>query len=196
MPAHLPKVTGQAFAAPLPLPARTAALEAGFSPDAKIRAFTSDDIGPLVDYEPEALIVPLLLALALADQRRKPAVSNWMVVLTSLSGVPFEQRHRDQLWRAFEVPVFEQLRGWDGTVIARECEVHDGLHVDENNAILEVHENELITTQLTTVEHPILRARTGLTAELLNHHCECGAETPRLLNIAPMYQPKVRTAVA
>jgi phenylacetate-CoA ligase len=119
-----------------------------------------------------------------------------MVILTSLAGVPFEQRHRDQLWRAFQVPVFEQLRGWDGTVIARECEVHDGLHVDENNAILEVHESELIATQLTTVDHPILRARTGLSAELLNHHCECGAETPRLRNIAPLERPKARAAVA
>jgi phenylacetate-coenzyme A ligase PaaK-like adenylate-forming protein len=196
MPLHPPKITGQEFQSPLRLPSRTAALEAGFAPHPAIRSFTADDIGPLVDYEPESLILPLLLALALADQRRRPQPSNWMVVLTSLAGVPFEDRHRDQLWRAYGVPVFEQLKGWDGAIVARECEVHDGLHVDENNAILETHEGELITTQLTTVDQPILRAKTGLTAELIHHHCECGSETPRLRNLAPLHQQKARSAVA
>jgi hypothetical protein len=36
---------------------------------------------------------------------------------------------RETLWRHSEVPVFEQLLGSDGTVIARECEAHNGLHL-------------------------------------------------------------------
>ncbi len=51
------------------------------------------------------------------------------------------------LWRSLGLPVFEQLTAWDGTVIARECEIHDGLHVAPE-AIAEVEGGELILTQI------------------------------------------------
>ena len=36
---------------------------------------------------------------------------------------------RDGLWSAFRVPVFEQVIGKSGRLLAAECEAHDGLHV-------------------------------------------------------------------
>jgi hypothetical protein len=36
---------------------------------------------------------------------------------------------RDQLWRAFRVPIFEQIIGTHGERLAADCEAHDGLHV-------------------------------------------------------------------
>jgi hypothetical protein len=56
--------------------------------------------------------------------------------------------------------VFEQLRGSDGAVIARECEVHDGLHI-------------------------IGESRPDLRGEIVTEHCACGAETPRLRSHRP-----------
>ncbi|HYA16998.1 MAG TPA: hypothetical protein VEF06_06010 [Bryobacteraceae bacterium] len=183
------------FRAPLALPPRVAMLEGLFAAQPPLREFSAEAIRMVGEFEPDALVLPLAVARALAGQHRRPVVSCWMAVLTSLAAPPFEQADRDLLWCAFGVPVFEQLRGWDGTVIARECEVHDGLHVDEAAAIFETREGELIATQLTTPEQPILRARTGLSAELVKEHCECGAETPRIRSLAKI-RPKVRYAMA
>jgi hypothetical protein len=36
---------------------------------------------------------------------------------------------RDTLWAAFRVPVFEQVIGKSGELLAAECEAHDGLHL-------------------------------------------------------------------
>jgi hypothetical protein len=33
------------------------------------------------------------------------------------------------LWQAFRVPVFEQIIGRAGELLAAECDAHDGLHV-------------------------------------------------------------------
>jgi hypothetical protein len=154
----------QQFTFPLSGPVRIALLEEGFRNDANVRTFAADDMAWLCSYAPEALVAPLDLALSLADRKRRgildlPSVRTAIVVLTSCEDSPLTDDHRDLLWRAWGVPVFEQLRGPDGTVIARECEVHDGLHI--------------LTSQ---DELPGSRAE----LEIVNGICECGAETPRL----------------
>jgi hypothetical protein len=194
-PARALDAAPEAFRSPLALPARTAMIDSGFTRNSSIRGFATGEIEALITFSPEVLIAPLALALTLASHPRRPTVANWMVVMTSLDGMQMEQRHRDFLWQAFGIPIFEQLRGWDGAVIARECEVHDGLHVDEQAVIVECLEDELVATSLTAIDEPIIRARTGRTAQLLREHCECGAETPRLRNLALVRQ-KARYAVA
>ena len=64
---------------------------------------------------------------------------------------------RDRLWRAFQVPVFEQMIAPDGTLYAWECEAHDGLHV--------------ASARLDIGKHPIDPAR-----------CACGIATARLVS--------------
>jgi hypothetical protein len=188
----------QKFCFPLSEPVRTALLEGGFHAGENIRRFNSDDIVSMHDYAPEALVAPLVLALSLAEQKMRglfdlPSLQTAIVVLTSLEDSLLADHHRDLLWRAFGVPLFEQLRGWDGTIIARECEVHDGLHIDESAALIQLHEDELLATQFGALGTPIIRARTGLTGEIVVGTCECGAETPRLRALAPVL---TRTAIA
>jgi phenylacetate-coenzyme A ligase PaaK-like adenylate-forming protein len=198
-PARLPRRQLQKFRFPLAMPARVAMFEGGFSADGAIRQFAAREASQLHDYVPEALVLPLPVALTLADHKQRkllnlPTLTTAVVVLTSLNDI-LAEHHRTILWRAFGVPLFEQLQGWDGAVIARECEVHDGLHIDETAVILEKDGEELVATQLTSFEDPILRVRTGLTAAIVTEHCECGAETPRLRNLASMHT-KARMAVA
>jgi hypothetical protein len=150
----------QAFCFPLPTPARIALLEAGFRPGPNMCECTVDDLPWLRIWGPEALVLPLSLALLLANRKQLglfelPSLDTALVVLTSLDESPLASRHRDLLWRVFGVPVFEQLRGSDGAVIASECEVHDGLHFQH-------------------AQFP------GLKGEIVADHCACGAETPRL----------------
>ena len=144
---------------PLPIAARTALVDTGFCPGPNTRAFAVDDLDLMVAWLPAALALPLGLALWLADQKRRglvdlPSLNTAIIVLTSIDDSPLADHHRDILWSAFHVPIFEQLRGSDGTVIARECEVHDGLH---------------IVGSLPHIE-----------GELIRDHCACGSETPRL----------------
>jgi hypothetical protein len=147
------------FPLPTPTPARTALLEAGFRPGPNMCECTVDDLPWLRVWSPEVLVLPFGLALSLANRKQLglfelPSLNTAIVVLTSLDDTPLAGRHRDLLWRAFGVPVFEQLRGSDGAVIASECEVHDGLH--------------------------FRRDLPGLRGEIVTDHCACGAETPRL----------------
>ncbi len=145
---------------------------------ALLEEFEDGDMAWLCSYAPEALVAPLDLALSLADQTRRgqcelPSLRTAIVVLTSADDSPLTDDHRDQLWRAWGLPVFEQLRGADGAIIAKECEVHDGLH-------------------LAVPEEPTLRDRTDL--EIVTGICECGAETPRVRRSALSGSTSANTA--
>jgi hypothetical protein len=175
---------------PLAGPVRIALLEGNFRAANNMRQFGAHDLEWLRSYAPDALVAPLELALSLADWKRLgrfdlPSLTTAIVVLSSVDHSPLSWRQRDLLWRAFGVPVFEQLRGWEGAIIARECEVHDGLHIDEAAVAVELRRGELLVTH----------ARTGLTGEIVRGLCECGAETPRLRNINVL-SPKATVAAA
>jgi len=89
---------------------------------------------------------------------------------------------REQFWRTFQVPVFEQRRGFDGRVIARECEAHSGLHVMAERAMLEAMPgSEMLLTSLTDLRFPTLRVGTRLRARILTDCCDCGSAVPRLV---------------
>jgi hypothetical protein len=139
-----------------------AVLDAGFRADRRIREFAAPDLDGLEQFAPQILVIRLDAALQLADQKLRglltlASVDFALIVLTRTEDTPLAQHHRDLLWEAFGVPVFEQLQDAEGRVIARECEVHDGLHLEAGCS-----------------------APAGLDCEMLREQCECGAETPRL----------------
>jgi hypothetical protein len=126
---------------------------------------TVEDLPWLRVWAPEVLVLPFDLALSLANEKQRglfdlPSLNTAIVVLTSIADSPLADHHRDILWRAFGLPVFEQLRGSDGAAIASECEVHDGLH--------------------------IIASLPDLRGEIVTDHCACGAETPRLRSLSPV----------
>ena len=158
---------------PLPAPSRLALIDADFHLAAHMRAFDSSDVQALVRYAPDAMALPLDAALSLADRKLRgffelPSLKLAIMVFSSvgLHGA-LETHHRDLLWKAFGLPVFEQLRAADGRVIARECEVHNGLHLDSGDA------------------------PAGM--EIVTEQCDCGLETARL---RPRIAVRVRAAAA
>jgi phenylacetate-coenzyme A ligase PaaK-like adenylate-forming protein len=154
-----------------------------------IRFFDSADAAGLRAWAPEAIVTPVEKALEMADlscsgNAPAPPPSSALVVLTSVGKPPLDAAARERLWMVFGVPIFEQLRAWDGTVIARECEVHDGMHVAEDAAFIHRDgEGEIILTLLDS-KAPVLRSRTGLAAEIVRIECECGSEVPRLRDLS------------
>ena len=123
---------------------------------------------------PEAIAAPLDAALELAKLKTSghielPSLGFALVVLTNSSNPHLDHEHHDLLWRAFQVPIFEQFRALNGDVIARECETHDGLHLAAGSDV-RVEQGELWVGNLAT----------GLTALLDSSHCDCGDGSPRL----------------
>jgi len=68
------------------------------------------------------------------------------------------QPQRDLLWQAFGVPVFEQIIGDCGELLAAECEAHEGLHLESASF-----------------------RPAGLPLETAP--CGCGRKTPRLIPV-------------
>ncbi len=113
-------------------------------------------------WAPEAIVAPLETALSLADRKTRmladlSSLRIALVILTETGGERLAYDYRELLWQAFGVPIFEQLRDREGAVIARECEVHDGLHVD-----------------------PAARLDDQIRSSMIHEPCECGADTPRV----------------
>jgi len=140
--------------------------------------FTSTDLAAVEAFAPDSIVLPVSLALSYAAQRLAganilPSLRSAIVVLSSLHtpGGPMADDHRDLLWRAFGLPVFEQLLGPEGRVVASECEVHDGLH------------SEWVSVHPESGEAMIFGQPAGCSAEIVSGHCDCGLETPRIRNL-------------
>ena len=142
---------------PIAASERIAILAEGFRMSKNTRQFGPNELDAIAAYAPQSMVAGLEDAFALQAQ----PLEHGIVILTSMNDNPLTQRDRDKLWRLFGVPVFEFLRSADSNVIARECECHDGLHVDAMPTLPE-----------------------NWSAEFVKDHCECGLETPRIKALA------------
>jgi hypothetical protein len=59
-----------------------------------------------------------------------PKLTHAVIALARPEEMLLTAADREQLWRAFRVPIFEQIIGARGERLAAECEAHDGLHVE------------------------------------------------------------------
>lgn len=90
--------------------------------------------------------------------------------------------------------MFEQFRGFSQELLAWECEAHDGLHIQGENAIFEVgRDGELVLTALGCEEYSLLRVGIEMTARMEAGVCGCGNLAPRLVGLRPV---GARVAVA
>jgi hypothetical protein len=67
-----------------------------------------------------------------------------VVVLSTGHGGLISPADRDFIWNSLRVPLLEYLLDSEGRIVARECEAHDGLHIEvsfETSAIGEVVTN-------------------------------------------------------
>lgn len=66
---------------------------------------------------------------------------------------------------------------------AVECSAHQGMHIRENDLIVEVVDGELVITTIASDALPLVRYRTGDRASLTRSRCACGSNLYRLSNI-------------
>lgn len=168
---------------------RTAVLDHRFAESKVVRSFASGSIAEIRQFSPEAIAAPAAVLMQLAEMARRhgevfPALAR-VIAFTGPAHSTLSEQDRNDLWSAFEVPIFEQCLGPGGAVLAWECEAHDGLHIVEENVIVEQDASSgLILTCLTGYRYPAIRVVAGCTANVEKRACGCGHAGPRLTGLA------------
>lgn len=109
---------------------------------------------------------------------------------------------RDVIERVFGRPVFDRYGNREFGAIAAECEVHDGLHLNERDMIVEVDSPDpttepgpLLVTYLRNKAMPFLRYNTGDLGLLAPPSaCACGRTTRRLMPVKGRESDTIVTA--
>ena len=158
-----------------PVP-RTAVLAACFRqpslrPNYPVRVFPEGWSEEVSAFAPAAIAAPReqLLGLAAADQ--PPMLTHAVIALESRGDPLLSTAERAWMWRAFRVPVFEQIVEPDGELLAAECEAHDGLHIEIPGLSWDGYHVEMSP-------------------------CGCGRKTPRLAPVMPAERARSAAAYA
>lgn len=94
-------------------------------------------------------------------------------------------QHRSTIQRVFHVPVYDGYGAGDGGIISHECYMHEGLHITEEQCVVEIADQEgnlkedgtpgfVITTDLDNYVFPFIRYQVGDIAIMKKQKCSCG----------------------
>jgi hypothetical protein len=120
-----------------------------------------------------------LRCTAYRRQEIRPRVEYAVLALFGPGEAMLSDDDRDLFWDAFGVPAYDVLVGFDGTVLAFECEAHRGLHATRD-VVFESFEGLAWFTSLTDTTRPSIRLETGLSGQFAQASCECGRPGPWL----------------
>jgi hypothetical protein len=139
---------------------RTAVLAACFRqtrlrPNYPVRVFPWGWSEEVSAFAPAAVAAFREQLLGLAAIDRPPIFTHAVIALVNPGDPMLSAAERQRLWRTFRVPVFEQIIGPDGKLLAAECEAHAGLHIEAPGLPWDGYRVELAP-------------------------CGCGRKTPRL----------------
>jgi hypothetical protein len=140
---------------------------ASFEPSAV--AGTLDQLRALVGLPIPSLTHALIVLL------RPDRASNW-------AQYALTQSERDWFWRVFGLPVFEQVIGKRGRLLATECEAHNGMHVRTKRcySATKTGSGELMICRSEEIGSSRIERTTKLVVAL----CPCGRETPRIHTVS------------
>lgn len=156
--------------------------------------FPRDRWRDLKNFEPQVLVgaAPDLLHLCRDSELLgfTLSVDYAIFVVTQCGRSAMTDVERVSLWQAFGVPLFELFMSPRGSLLASECEAHEGWHIEQGNYF------SLVQGRLILDEPLNSDIETGLTAEFDHNPCPCGREGMRLINIDRHVVYRVRRALA
>jgi phenylacetate-CoA ligase len=126
-----------------------------------------------------------ILALFARDQN----ITNLPIESILTTAEVLTDEARTVIEEVFGAPVFDRYGCEELSVIASECEAHDGLHVNAENLYLEIEggndqePGEIIITDLVNDGMPLIRYRTEDMSMLMPGSCSCGRTLPRLKKV-------------
>jgi hypothetical protein len=182
-PVPLPR---RSLAYPLEPPPRIALFGPHFVSPGPTRHFTSLDWLEIERFQPETIAAPWSVFRQILDQhpiRRLPTLRRPLLVFSELSSGLLEPADRDVLWQAFGLPLFEQWRGWDGELLASECEAHEGLHVHIDQCSFDSEQGLLLVSSFAGLLAETHHFPTGYSGRMLSSRCPCGSPLPRLVDL-------------
>ena len=108
---------------------------------------------------------------------------NVKVIFTT--GEKLHPKYRYKIQRVFHAPVFDGYGASDGGISAHECYMHEGLHIAEEQCIIEIVDHNgnvlpdgeighVISTDLNNYAFPFLRYKVGDLAYIKKELCSCG----------------------
>ena len=164
------------FRYPMDPAPRTAVLAAcfrqsRFRPNDPVRVFPEGWSQEVAVFAPAAIAAPRELLLGLAAAVPPPRLTHAVIALEGRSDPLLSTAERARLWRAFRVPVFEQIIEQAGELLAFECEAHDGLHIEVPGLSWDGYYIEMSP-------------------------CGCGRKTPRLTPVMPAERARSAAAYA
>ncbi|MCL2303849.1 MAG: hypothetical protein FWC43_00745 [Planctomycetaceae bacterium] len=142
---------------------------------------------------------PVIVAYAsamglLASVLKKHGVKAYQPKGIITSSETLEPENRLLIEEVFGCKVFNRLGCSEFSVIASECERHDGLHIMQEGLYIEIVKQgkhaapgelgELVITDLRNVAMPLIRYRIKDTATWMTGTCSCGRGLARITNIA------------
>jgi hypothetical protein len=154
---------------PIPPAPPTAVLVDGFRSAGNTRVFENGWSEDALNFAPSAIAATPAQLDALRTTPI-PSLRNAIIALVRPGEPNLSEDDRERLWRAFRVPVFEQRIDESCTLLAAECEAHDGLHIEASE--LPPRYGEILETA----------------------PCGCGRTTPRL--IVPQRAENLRKVAA
>lgn len=176
------------FKYPLQPPPKILMLLGGFRRSASTKNMFDRDPAELTGTHADTLAAPVsvLRTMArIAGPQRFPVVA-----FTGVRHGMLSAADREMFWKAFRVPVFEQFLGPASELIGEECDAHDGLHVREEETLVEMRGGELVVTCLQSLAYPLLRLATGAGATFQRSPCACGRGGLRLVDLVPIVRAR------
>lgn len=149
----------------------------------------------IASFAPQVLAGELPFLLRLTDEIFKQTleISSLEVavfVLTRLGRNPVATAERDTLWRAFRVPVYELYVDETNTVLASECEAHEGWHIRHPRLKFDLQTRQILFQKHGLAANPL---QTELSAEGLDGICPCGDDAPLVRQVRTA-SPVIRRA--
>jgi phenylacetate-CoA ligase len=134
------------------------------------------------------------LHLACAIEEQGIALGELNLRVGIFGAEPWSEKMRAEIETRLGLKAFDNygLTELIGPGVSFECELHEGLHVNEDHFIMEIVDpdslepvkpgdpGELAFTSITREACPLIRYRTGDIARLIPGHCACGRTTVRM----------------
>ncbi len=161
---------------------------------------TERQIELMMDFKTTIVHITPSYALYLADVLEEKGINpgkDLNLKIAYLGAEPYSETTRERIEQIFNIEAFNSygLSEMNGPGVAFECQFKKGMHLWEDNFILEIidpstekvlpdgEEGEIVLTSVNREAMPILRYRTGDIAVVYPDKCRCGRSHRRISRI-------------
>ena len=165
--------------------ARRLILDASSLDEASMSQFAKD----LIRYQPATILAYANTLGLFAGYLQAENITGISPTAIISSAEVLTQENRRLIEKTFGCPVYDRYGSREFAVIASECSIHSGLHINAENLLLEVvtdrgpvigDNGEIVITDLSNLAMPMIRYRIRDMGHLMEETCQCSRGLPLL----------------